>query len=1103
MKSPFTSLTNQFLIRTPCLPVSTILVEDHSTEATRLRLRELLDNPIVREALVIASQNLDKAIEDWRANPFTAKSRATERSLLRYLARMATRSTPFGLFSACVVGEFGEATALRLASHGQWRRRTRIDNDYLYEAMITLGKDRSIRQTLTYWPNDTSYIAAGKLRYAEARVTGGTRAYFLMSAALTDYLQAVITRAAQGATVAELVEVLRRDPDISQEEAEEFLHELIDAQVLTSKLMPNVTGREPTTVLIELLQTTSDAGAKAAAVLERARLQLERLDAAAMGTAADTYERVMATLGEEMPEPITKPTNISRTFQVDLFSTLEAPTVGTAVLDAVKAAAEFVCRIGTVSTDLNREFRESFSSKFEQQAVPLAMVLDSEVGARSESRGGSDTPVLAGIRLPPRGGAANHPQLTPKVRWLQGLYERALRQGSTTIEITEADVAAAPKSTSNAIPHLGSSCAMVSVAAADQAAIDAGAFQLRLIGIMGPTAANMLGRFCYGSPEIHQLTKTQLAAEEAQRPDAIFAEIVHLPQGRIGNILFRPVLRTYEIPYLGISGAASEFHIPVSDLMVSVEDGRVVLRSIKFGREVIPRLSTAHNYDHGGSFPLYRFLASLQYQYYSDGGWSWAALASNAFLPRVTYKNVVLSRATWHITAADLKEVEAATDGYKKVEGKDQAATATANAHAAIAKLRARLGWPRWVALAESDNELVVDLDNPAMTDMLAHELRGNQNAKIVEVLPAPEQTWVEGPGGTFAHEMMVPLFRARPETAAASAATAVTAASTAAPPTPPAAAAPARAPRPTCTDVARDQRLLSVGGECLYLKVYCGQTVANTMLREVMVPLIADPSFRGEFNDWFYLRYSDPDNHVRLRFFGEPRRLMTQVLPRLTAALQPLLANGSLDKIMLDTYQREVERYGGLVGVMLAEQLFSRDSDLALAFLEHTDEDAGPEALWPMALVAVDRLLEDFGYEPQAKLDMLTMIDNGFLSEFGMTPAYQKQLGDKFKAHRTEIAQAFTDPAAFPEHIAPPIYHALARRSERNREVVAALRHAEAAGQLTFPVHNMLDSVIHVNLNRIFTHSPRAQEMVLYDLLRRHYDGLLARQRKAAAQAT
>src|SRR5262249_52095699 len=149
----------------------------------------------------------------------------------------------------------------------------------------------------------------------------------------------------------------------------------------------------------------------------------------------------------------------------------------------------------------------------------------------------------------------------------------------------------------------------------------------------------------------------------------------------------------HEIEYLGRSGLERDRRIPVDDLRVSVADGRVVLRSARWGREVLPRLSTAH--DFGRSSGVYRFLCALQSQgVASDLGWDWGPLAASASPPRGSLGRVVLSRARWALPPQDVRRIR------------------SAGRAVGIAELRERRGLPRWVALAERDHEMPVDLDD-------------------------------------------------------------------------------------------------------------------------------------------------------------------------------------------------------------------------------------------------------------------------------------------------------------------------------------------------------------------------------------------------------
>jgi len=69
----------------------------------------------------------------------------------------------------------------------------------------------------------------------------------------------------------------------------------------------------------------------------------------------------------------------------------------------------------------------------------------------------------------------------------------------------------------------------------------------------GSSAVNLLGRFSYEEGPLNDHVTNIIQIEERINKDKILAEIVHLPEARTGNILQRPHIRNYEIPYLGHS----------------------------------------------------------------------------------------------------------------------------------------------------------------------------------------------------------------------------------------------------------------------------------------------------------------------------------------------------------------------------------------------------------------------------------------------------------------------------------------------------------------------------------------------------------------------
>lgn len=97
--------------------------------------------------------------------------------------------------------------------------------------------------------------------------------------------------------------------------------------------------------------------------------------------------------------------------------------------------------------------------------------------------------------------------------------------------------------------------------------------------------------------------------------------------------------------------------------------------------------------------------------------------------------------------------------------------------------------------------------------------------------------------------------------------------------------------------------------------------------------------------DQWFFIRYSDPDWHLRLRFHGDPKRLQSTVVPLLQETVMPLMADGQVRCLQYDTYYREIDRYGGDASMLHAEKSFHIDSAAVLQMVERYAGDEGAEA--------------------------------------------------------------------------------------------------------------------------------------------------------------
>jgi hypothetical protein len=269
-----------------------------------------------------------------------------------------------------------------------------------------------------------------------------------------------------------------------------------------------------------------------------------------------------------------------------------------------------------------------------------------------------------------------------------------------------------------------------------------------LNGFYGPSGANLLARFAHTNKSIVRFIDEVAKKEQELMPDIVLAEIAHLPNLRIGNILSRPHIRNYEIVYLANSDFPEKQLIYMSDLYLSIRQGRIYLRSKKLNKEILPRLTNAHNYSHN-SMPAYRFLCDMQVQHGRSGiFFDWGYLYNELdFLPRVRYRNTILSLATWKIKTIEIKYLFALDD--------DKQLLVETN------KLCEKCSLPPKMFLSDGDNELLVDWKNTLSIKALFSIIKQREMVTLSEFLYDPENSVVRDKNGNpYPNECIVAFYK-------------------------------------------------------------------------------------------------------------------------------------------------------------------------------------------------------------------------------------------------------------------------------------------------------------------------------------------------------
>jgi thiopeptide-type bacteriocin biosynthesis protein len=1054
-----------FVLRTPLLPFSEFErwgegLEAPRSEGDRLemalhedrqclrqRLRRWVEDPVVREAILVASPDLEESIPVWVDQPDGDRGRRIERALARYFTRMSTRATPFGLFAGNSMGRASDQTRLLLSGRTADRQHVRLDMDYLYALAKALSRDPLLRRNLILEPNSSLYRAAGRIRYVESRLEGRNRTHHLVAIVPTAHLESTLARAAEGATPDALAQPLV-DEEISAEEASSFVDALVESQVLVSKLEPKVTGDEQLRDQSRVLR--EEMGAETLAEnLDRIQDSLDQLNAVPPGDSIELYRQASDQLGRL---PIK--TDLPYLFHVDLTRASPVASLGGEVAAEIARGVDLLRRLRSrdPSTALRR-FREAFLDRYETREVPLLLALDEEAGIGfdpADELQADSTPILHGLAFPETPSEGRGAR--------DGRLARLLRQSGqgiplTGIQLTEDDIGMLASRDPEPLPD--AFAALATVAARSEAALDAGRFQVFVEYVAGPSGARLLGRFCHADPILRAAVEEHLRAEERLRPDSVFAEVVHLPEGRLGNVLCRPVLRSHEIVFFGRSGAAAGQRISPEDLFLSVVGDRVVLRSRALGCEIHPRLTSAHNYS-WRSMGIYRFLCSLQDQGSVPGlSWDWGTLDEAPYLSRVTAGRIVLSLARWRMSSTELKPIADATG---------------ADLFRMVRNWRQIHGIGRLAVLADNDNRLVVDFENVISLESFLQLVVHREEFILKELFPGPDQLVARGPEGHFVSEIVVPFIRTQ---------------------TPSPSETQPIAPILSREGAPQVSRCFPPASEWLFAKLYTGRMTADLVLREVVRPLLL--SLGGEVTNWFFIRYSDPQPHLRLRLRGTPRFLMDEAARYLASLVEPFLSDGCIWRLTLDTYQREVERYGGPEGIELSERLFHVDSDCVLSIVDTLEGDPGLDARWRIALRGVDLMLDDIGFDPMQKLSLLRRARGGLARELGVDRDFERRLDRRFREDRSAVERLF-DPAWERDGDLSPGFTLLRERSLLMQPIVSQITALAANGRLTTSLENLAASYAHMHCNRLLRSAHRAQEFVIYDFLERLSESRIAR---------
>ncbi len=446
-------------------------------------------------------------------------------------------------------------------------------------------------------------------------------------------------------------------------------------------------------------------------------------------------------------------------------------------------------------------------------------------------------------------------------------------------------------------------------------AVDAGRFRLMLVpSIASGIRGASLGRL------LHLFDDAFTAGDEhAAQLDFV------VTKPKLTNVAMQPRLLPRLIPIGTFHDPDASGIVSPANLALYANEDRLGLVGLSDGREIRPVTYSMLNPTLGTNDVgrLLRELGREEERCAYD--WHWGRLSALPFLPRVTYGRTVLTAARWVPPEELADRTLSPADWDRKMTGWQR-----------------RFDLPDVLQLSFADNRVEVDLASGLHRRLVQAELARGLSCVFTESPhTTPEATgWLSG----HASEIVLQVPRE---------------------------GEPRRQPAVPRTRASTACHRL--GGPWLYVKIYAAASRHNSLLTGPVRQLVAD--LPDGVDRWFFIRYRDPDDHLRLRFHASDPRVRTAVEAAVFAMCGQLRDDDLASRVVVEEYAPEVARYGDGAALTAAERVFHADSELVLTQLT-TRHDLPPTLVAALDVVYMmqalrgdawrDALLSMFKREPE-----------------------------------------------------------------------------------------------------------------------------------------
>lgn len=817
------------------------------------------------------------------------------------------------------------------------KRHVRIDTNALIKILHSLENSPLLADHLRYQLNNTVYTVANQFRFLEVDKNGGETSK-ISSLEKTGILKKIVSLLKENDFSFNSL-YKHFDKEFDREEFHAFFRELVEMRFLVSTMELALTTEN---TLESVKKFLSHREVKETKEAIKYRQLLIHIQDHKLQTERESFGHSLSERGsivKQCFENFGISIKNEPIFHVDLLlQTEDTFTLTSQELKNIKEAIHVLGKITTGHTNVHAEL-DQFKSTFVEKYDTEAIPLMEVLDADIGIGFPSNKNIGYNIKDFP---VYNHEKITSETGhnltdWLVDKIEETTCNQGS-VEIKGSELQNR-SDRSNLLPATFVIAGRV---------VDNGNILLQNVG--GASAISLLSRFSYMSPDTNKLCREIAEHEKDQAPNIILADIIWIPTYKLANISRRISYYDYEIPVFYPSSKDGKKVIFLQDILISINENEIILTSKKLKRRIIPVLSNAHNFL-SSTNPIYRFLGCLQYQNLTGFDIRYDFIKSRKrFFPQLFYKNIVLYPAHWILQKSDIDELLKCGEPIN-----------------ALTQFLKKWKVAQYVSLSQADNELFLDIRNRNYVDILFEEVKKGEAIILKQ--------WLHGPpekSKKYISQFLLPLKKEITHV------------------------------KETNIKIEKgEERRFFPGSEWAYFKIYCSTGFSDLILTVIYKQVIKFLQKENKIQKWFFIRYLDPHYHIRLRIHLTPDGSWADILAFLKEKLRQFLGNGLIWKLQIDTYQRELERYGDK-DIKKSEKIFHIDSELFMKFLVSTDLE---DELTPRLLAAtknIDNWLSIYGLNEMGKKTFCKKMLDHFAKE--KSAEFLLAARGKYKVYKEEL---------------------------------------------------------------------------------------------------